>query len=168
MILLYECIICCVIFGIAIVGSVLLKKEFWLQDYAPAVQERYKELHPDYKPTEKKREIVNLVVKKILVCIIFIGILLFMVWLAGAKNFLTGFLYCYIIWFAVNLFDVVVLDIGILAHWKKVRLPGTEYMDQEYRSNYKKCVIDGFYGMVIGLVVSVIVGGLVVLFTRIF
>ncbi|HJB94604.1 MAG TPA: hypothetical protein H9765_03130 [Candidatus Mediterraneibacter intestinigallinarum] len=61
----------------------------------------------------------------------------------------------------MNWFDVFVLDIGILANWKKCRLPGTEDMDEEYRSNNRKSIIDGFIGMAIGLIVALIVGGLV-------
>lgn len=86
-----------------------------------------------------------------------------MVYIAGAKRFSDGFLYCYIIWLVVDWFDVFVLDMGILANWKKVRLPGTEDMDKEYRSNNRKSIIDGFIGMAIGLMIAVIVGGLVAL-----
>ena len=63
----------------------------------------------------------------------------------------------------MNLFDVVVLDIGILAHWKKCRLPGTEDMDEEYKSNYRKSIVDGFAGIVIGLVVALVVGWIMML-----
>ena len=45
-------------------------------------------------------------------------------------NFINSFVNCYIIWFVVNWFDVFVLDMWILANWKKCRLPGTEHMDR--------------------------------------
>lgn len=163
MILFIECIIGCLVFGVGIVGSVLANKVFWLQEYAPSVQEKFLSLHPEYKPTDKKENILSIVIKKILACLLFILLLLFMVYIAGARRFTDGFWYCYIIWFVVNWFDVIVLDIGILANWKKCRLPGTEDMDKEYRSNNRKSVIDGFIGMAIGLVVALIVGGLVAL-----
>lgn len=54
MILLMECMIACVIFGIGIVGSVLKNKVFWLQEYAPVVQEKFLSLHPEYKVANKK------------------------------------------------------------------------------------------------------------------
>ncbi len=163
MVLLFECIIACLIFGVGIVGSVLKNKEFWLQEYAPAVQQKYLSLHPEYKPSDKKESILNLLIKKIVACILFIVLLSFMVYIAGARNFITGFGYCYIIWFVVNLFDAIVLDIGILAHWKKCRLPGTEDMDKEYKSNYRKSIVDGFAGMAIGVVVALIVGWIIML-----
>jgi small-conductance mechanosensitive channel len=163
MVLFIECIIACLIFGAGIVGSVLKNKEFWLQEYAPAVQERFLSLHPEYKPSSKKESMATLIIKKIIACVLFIVLLTFMVYIAGARDFAKGFSYCYIIWFVVNLFDVIVLDIGILAHWKKCRLPGTEDMDKEYRSNYKKSIIDGFAGMAIGAVVALVVGFIIML-----
>lgn len=158
MILLIECIAACVVFGIAIVGSVLSNKVFWLQEYAPAVQERFLSLHPEYKATDKKASLFGIIAKKITVCLFFILVLLFMVYISGARSFINGFVNCYIIWFVVNWFDVFVLDIGLFAKWKKCRLPGTEDMDKEYSSNNRKSIIDGFIGMVIGIVVALAVG----------
>jgi hypothetical protein len=158
-----ECIIGCLIFGVGIVGSVLKNKVFWLQEYAPAVQEKFLSLHPEYKVSNKKESIVKLIIKKTIGCVIFIVLLSFMVYIAGARDFAKGFCYCYIIWFVVNLFDVVVLDIGILAHWKKCRLPGTEDMDEEYMSNHCKSIVDGIVGMAIGVLVALIVGCLIAL-----
>lgn len=61
-----------------------------------------------------------------------------MVILAGAKSFMQGTLYCYCIWFVVNAFDTIVLDLGLMVHWKRCRLPGTEDMDKEYKLLTKK------------------------------
>ena len=160
--LFFECIISCVLFGLVIVGSVLINKVFWLQEYAPSVQEKFLSLYPECRPADKKENIAGIVIKKIIACLLFVLILLLMVYIAGAKSFYDGFLYCYIIWLVVDWFDVFVLDLGILANWKKVRLPGTEDMDKEYRSNNRKSIIEGFIGMAIGIIIAVIVGGLVV------
>jgi len=35
-------------------------------------------------------------------------------------------------------FDTLVLDLGVMMHWKKCRLPGTEDMDEEYKMLTKK------------------------------
>ena len=160
MILFFECIISCVLFGLGIVGSILVNKVFWLQEYAPSVQEKFLSLHPEYNPADKMENIVGVVIKKIIACLLFVFLLLLMVYIAGAKGFSDGFLYCYIIWLVVDWFDVYVLDMCSLANWKKVRLPGTEDMDKEYRSNNRKSIIDGFIGMAIGLMIAVIVSGL--------
>ena len=42
-------------------------------------------------------------------------------------------------------------------------MPGTEYMDGEYRSNDRKSVMEGFFGAELGLAVSVIAGGVIAL-----
>lgn len=165
MILIIECIIACIIFSIAVVGSTVHNKTAWLNEYAPQVRERFLEKNPDYVPKTKKENIIGTIIAKLIVCIVFIGILTILIYLAGAKDFLTGAVYCYIIWFVVNLFDVFALDIGVFAHWKKVRLPGTEDMDKEYRSNVRKSLVEGLYGIMIGIPVALISGGLITLIT---
>lgn len=89
---------------------------------------------------------------------IFTALLSWLAYLAGARDFWSAALYSYIIWFTVNLFDVVVLDLGIFAHWRKIRLPGTEDMDKEYTSNKKKHLLDGLFGILIGIPVAALCG----------
>lgn len=161
MILVIECVAACVIFGAAIVGSVLLDKTAWLHEYSPAVQQRFLELNPDYVPKPKARQTAGLVLAKMAVCLLFTALLTGMAYLAGARDFPAGALCSYIIWTVVNIFDVLALDIGILAHWKKARLPGTEDMDAEYAANAGKSIKDGFWGVLIGLPVCCLCGGLV-------
>lgn len=161
MILFIECIIGCILFGVGIVGSVLINKEFWLQEYDPSVQKRYLSLHPEYRPVDATSSTVSIITKKIIACLLFIFILAVMVYIAGARNFTYGFIYCYTIWLVVDWFDALVIDIVILANWKRARLPGTEDMDKEYKSNKRKSIIDAFLGMAIGIVIAIIVAGIV-------
>ena len=158
MILLIECIAACVIFGVGIVASVLIKKEVWLHDYAPEVQQRFLELNPDFVRADKKENNVRLVIAKILVGLLFAAVLSVMVFFAGAVTFLTGAVYSYIIWLVVNVFDVIVLDMLVFPYWKRIRLPGTEDMDSEYAGNWRKHIVDGFYGMIIGIPVACVCG----------
>ena len=158
MIIFVECIIGCILFGSGIVGSVLVNKTMWLHEYAPDVREEFLRLHPEYIKPPQKTNGISLIFTKIIVCLLFIILLSVMVYIADAKDFASAFGKCYIIWSVVNWFDVFVLDIGILANWKKVRLPGTEDMDKEYRSNNRKSIVEGFIGAGIGIAVSIIVG----------
>ena len=158
MILAIECVVACILFTVIMVGGVLWNREAFLHEYAPAVQERFLEKNPNYVQKEKKEATVSLVIAKILMSMFFIALLTFLTYLAGAKTFLQGILYAYITWFVVNWYDVVALDIGIFAHWKKVRLPGTEDMDKEYTSNVSKHVKDGFFGTAIGVPIALICG----------
>lgn len=164
MVLIIECIAACIIFGAAIVGSTLLNKTAWLHEYAPEVQARFLEKNPDFKPKEKAKQTIGLVFAKIAVSLLFAALLTVLAYIAGARSFLTGALYSGIIWTVVNIFDVIVLDIGIFAHWKKVRLPGTEDMDREYASNAAKSIKDGFWGILIGIPVCLICGAAILLF----
>lgn len=161
MILAIECVAACIVFGAAIVGSTLCNKSAWLHEYAPEVQQRFLEKNPDFVMKEKKKQTVSLVCAKILMCLLFVAILTAMVYLAGADSFMKGTVYSYIIWTTVNIFDAIVLDIGIFAHWKKVRLPGTEDMDREYASNAKKSITDCLFGVLIGVPVCLLCGVLI-------
>lgn len=163
MILAMECLIGCLIFGVVIILTLLRNKEFWIYEYPKPIQQRYIELHPDCKISEPEGFSLNVLVKKLAACLVFVVLLSGMVYLAGARNFTQGCMDCYIIWFAVNAFDTLVLDLGLMVHWKKCRLEGTEDMDEEYRLLNKKSLLDGAYGCLIGIPVSIIVGGVIAL-----
>ncbi len=161
MILAVECVFACFLFTFIVVGGVLWKREAFFHEYAPAVQQRFLEKNSDYVVKDKKESTIVLVIVKILMCILFIGILTILIYFSGARSFTEGFINTYIIWTVVNWYDVFALDIGVLAHWKKVRLPGTEDMDKEYVSNNGKHIKDGFHGMLIGIPVAVMCGVLI-------
>lgn len=163
MILAMECVVACVIFTAIFVGGVLWNKEAFLHEYAPAVQQRFLEMNPDFIPKEKGEKSVGFVMAKIMMCMLFIVVLTALIYLAGARTFWSGAAYAYLIWFVVNWYDVVALDMGIFAHWKKVRLRGTEDMDAEYNSNTWYHVKGGFFGTALGVPISLICGWLVTL-----
>lgn len=166
MILAIECLAGCLIFGVVIILTLLKDKEFWLYEYPEPIQRRYIELHPDGKISEPEGFSLRVFLKKIAACLVFVVLLSDMVYLAGAGSFSEGCLFCYIIWFTVNLFDTLVLDLGLMVHWKKCRLEGTEDMDEEYKLLNRKSLIDGVYGCLIGIPVSLIVGGVIALVSR--
>ena len=109
--------------------SVLKNQTAWINEYPEPVQKRYIELHPDSEIREPEGLSPRVMVRKMTACLIFLVLLAGMVYLAGAKAFVQGALYCYCIWFVVDVFDTLVLDLGIMVHWKKFRLSGTEDMD---------------------------------------
>ncbi|MGJ8770221.1 hypothetical protein [Clostridium botulinum] len=61
--------------------------------------------------------------------------------------------------FVVNIYDMIVLDICIFCHSKKTRIPGTEDMDKEYRSPWHHIKGAGI-GTIIGAVVALLSGGM--------
>ncbi|MGN0666147.1 MAG: hypothetical protein ACI4KF_06435 [Huintestinicola sp.] len=158
MILAIECIVSCVLFGAFIILSVMKNQTAWINEYPEPIQKRYIELHPDSEIKEPEGLSPRVIFKKLLACLIFLILLVGMVYLAGAKSFMHGTLYCYCIWFAVNVFDTIVLDLGLMVHWKKCRLPGTEDMDKEYKLLTKKSLLDGVYGCIIGIPIALLTG----------
>lgn len=166
MILAVECVIGCVLFGAFIILSVLKNQAAWINEYPEPVQKRYIELHPDCKITGPEGLSPRVIAKKLAACLIFLVLLAGMVFFAGAESFLQGTLYCYCIWFVVNIFDTVVLDLGFMVHWKKCRLPGTEDMDKEYKLLTKKSLVDGLCGCMIGVPIALLTGLLIFLVSK--
>lgn len=156
--LVVECVVSCILFGTFIILSVLKNQTAWINEYPESVQKRYIALHPDSEIKEPEGLSPRVIVKKLIACLIFLVLLVGMVYLAGAKSFMQGALYCYCIWFVVNVFDAIVLDMGLMVHWKKCRLPGTEDMDKEYKLLMKKSLMDGLYGCIIGIPIALLAG----------
>lgn len=158
MILVIECVAGCVLFGAFIILSILKNQKAWINEYPEAVQKRYIDLHPESEIKEPEGLSTRVIVKKLIACLMFLVLLVGMVFLAGAKTFIQGALYCYCIWFVVNVFDTIVLDLGFMVHWRKCRLPGTEDMDKEYKLLTKKSLMDGLYGCIISVPIALITG----------
>lgn len=166
MILAVECVIGCILFGAFIILSVLKNQAAWINEYPEPVQKRYIEQHPDSEIREPEGLSPRVMVRKMAACLIFLVLLAGMVYLAGAKSFMQGVLYCYCIWFVVDMFDTLVLDLGMMMHWKKCRLPGTEDMDEEYKMLSKKSLVDGLYGCIIGIPIALLTGLIIFLIGR--
>lgn len=160
--LMIECILGCIIFGAIIIFSVLINPTAWIQEYPEPIQRRFIELHPNSEIKEPEGLSARVITIKLIVCLIFLAILVGLVYFAGARTFISGTVFCYTIWFVVNIFDTLVIDLGVMVHWKKCRLPGTENMDEEYKLLNKKSIMDGLYGCIIGIPIALL-SGLVIL-----
>ena len=60
----------------------------------------------------------------------------------------------------MNIYDMIVLDWGIFCHSQKLRIPGTEDMDKEYKDKLFH-VRGAAIGCVLGLIVAVLSGCIV-------
>ena len=86
---------------------------------------------------------------------IFALILYIIAYMSGAKTFIQVFKYVFTIFFVVNLYDLLIMDLLIFRNIKKFRIPGTEDMDKEYKECWHH--IRGFFiGIGIGIIVSLI------------
>ena len=61
------------------------------------------------------------------------------------------------LFFVVNIYDMLVLDWGIFCHSKKLRISGTEDMDKDYK-DYLFHAKGAMKGTVIGIVVAILSG----------
>ena len=157
---LIQSVILCTLFTLDIVKG--MKDPIkGIMSYPPAIRRRVESL-PQYQGTIHKEKRIHIWKKLIFVPIISI-LLAGACWLGGARNFPDSFLYGLGLFLVVNLWDLVVLDWLWFCRSPKVRLPGTEGMDKEYRDLWFH--LRGFLiGVGIGAVVSLLASGLLAAF----
>lgn len=129
-----ENIILCLIFGFVVFGMLLINPLSFISDYPPEIQEQY--YRSQNKENTKKKLTKIMLVKKAGALIVFAFLFAWMAHFAGAVTFLQGLLAAYGYMIILAIFDTCVLDWMLFANIKKVRLPGTEQMDREYRQKW--------------------------------
>lgn len=129
-----------------------------IMSYPTEIRKRVESL-PQYKDVIQKKEKEHLTVK-IIAVFMFAIILAVIAYFSGAKSFSKAYIHVFTLFFVVNIYDMIVLDIGLFCHSKKTRIPGTEDMDKEYRSPWYHIKGAGI-GTIIGAVVALLSGGMV-------
>ena len=157
MLLPIECAIACIIFAVIILPTQYKDPVKYVMSYPPEIRKRVGSL-PQYKNSIKRTEKGH-ILKKLIAVFIFIPLLAAVAYYSGAKSFKTAFIHVFILFLSVNLFDVIVLDIGVFCHSKKLRIAGTEDMDKEYK-NYLFHIKGGIKGIVFGCVFLLFFKGL--------
>ncbi len=153
MILAIECLIICGIFTIVVLPAQYKNPIKYIMSYPPEIRKRVESL-PQYETTIQEEEKEH-ILKKIIAVLVFSAVLSAVAYFSGAKTFYTAFLHVFLLFFAVNIYDMLVLDLGVFCHSKKLRIPGTEDMDKEYK-NYLFHVKGALKGIAIGAVVSLV------------
>ncbi len=92
--------------------------------------------------------------------LIFTIVLAVVAYYSGAKNFKSAYIHVFILFFVVNIYDMIVLDIGLFCHSKRTRIPGTEDMDKEYKNPWHH-IRGAVIGIIIGTVVALLSGAIV-------
>lgn len=162
MILFIQCVVCCLFLTLAILPAQYKDPINMIVSYPPKIRQRVEEL-PQYKGTIKQREKVH-VGKKIFGLIFFVIVLSGVAYLSGCRSFRTTFIHVFIIFFVVNIYDLIVLDWGIFCHSKKLRISGTEDMEKEYK-DYMFHVRGACIGIGLGLVVALLSGFIIHFFS---
>jgi len=160
MALLIQCIILCIIFSLIILIPQFKNPVSQITSYPPAIRKRVESL-PQYKnslPQTKKKSIVRKIVGT-LIAVIFLAILAYY---SGKTTFTSAFIHVFVLFFAVNMYDLIVLDLLVFPNSKKVVIPGTEDMVAEYK-NPLHHIKGAFKGTLIGVVSAILAASLVVL-----
>ena len=162
MILLTEIFVLCILFSIIIIYGTKKDPLGSLHNLPKAIQERFSSL-PEYKDkniqvvSDKKR-----ILRKLPALIILAFIFCAMIYGAGARTFMQGFLYTFILWTVIKLYITLVINCGWYAHTPSVWIKGTEDMRSEYQ-NYRFYLSSIPRSIAAGAVISVLIG-LVIMF----
>ncbi len=158
MLFLAQSAILCAVFSAAIILVVGKDPVRGIMSFPKAIRTRMEGL-PQYRDTirQKERRHIGL---KVAAVLLFVMAFVAIAWFSGNRSFLSAFLYVLGLFTVVNLWDLVVIDWGWACHSKRIRIPGTEDMDREYRDPWHH--LRGFFkGCAIGLAVSLLAGGAV-------
>lgn len=158
MVLFVECVISCAIFTLIILPSLYKDPIKHIMSYPKEIRERVESL-PQYKDIIQVEEKRHLSIK-LIALLIFTIVLAAVAYYSGAKNFTSAYFHVFILFFVVNIYDMIVLDIGIFCHSKRTRIPGTEDMDKEYRNPWHH-IRGAVIGTIIGTVIALLSGGIV-------
>ena len=164
MILVIECILLCVLFTLMIIPAQFRDPLSQIMSYPPEIRKRVESL-PIYAGMIHKKE-KQQIVKKIAAFFVFAILLTILAYYSGARTFEKVFMHVFILFFAVNLYDLIILDLGIFCHSKKVIIPGTEDMIREYQKpghHIKGALI----GTVFGIAQGLLCGGMLVFYNLI-
>ena len=158
MLLMVECVIACALFALVVLWTQYKEPIKYIMSYPPEIRKRVESL-PQYKDsiqaTEKKH-----ISKKIAAVLASMVVLAAIAYFSGARTFQTAFVHVFILFASVDLFDALVLDIGVFCHSRKLRIPGTEDMDKAYK-DYACHLVGAVKGIVLGAVLSLISAGMV-------
>lgn len=155
MILLFECLIGIILFALIVVPMGLKDPLGVISDYPPAIRKKCEELGLVEK-SEKRFSAKDLLRKTLAIIVLVAVAVLVMIKINHAKSFWQGFLNTFIVWLAITWFDAIVLDCIWFCHSRRMRIPGTEDMNeyQDYLFHIKQSCI----GTLIGIPACAVVG----------
>lgn len=155
MVLFTECVVLCIAFTLIFLPAPYKDPLKMIMSYPPNVIKRVESL-PQYEGVIKKREKEH-IVRKIFGVFFFAIVLAVVAYLSGCRDFGATFIHVFVLFLVVNVYDMVVLDWGVFCHSKKLRIPGTEDMDADYK-DYLFHAKGALIGILIGVIVSLLAG----------
>ncbi len=158
MILFIQCVILCILFTILILPAQYRNPLSQFASYPTAIKKRVYEL-PQYKDFIASVEHKNWK-RKLLGTLLSAVLLAMLVYFSGKRTFEMAFFHVFVLFLVVNLYDLIVFDLIIFCHSKKLMIPGTEDMKAEYR-NPMHHIIGALKGCAIGAAVALIAASII-------
>ncbi|MGI5986303.1 MAG: hypothetical protein GXY01_10205 [Clostridiales bacterium] len=160
MVLIIECIILCGLFTLMVLPPLYKNPLNCIMSYPTAIRQRVESL-PQYQPAIRKYRTKHIATKMLFIslCIIFMAII---AWFSGSRTFIEAFAHIFILFFVVNIYDLLILDIWLFCHNKRVIIPGTEDMVREYKNPIHH-IRGAIIGTLIGLIIALASSGIIVL-----
>ncbi len=160
MLLAVQCIVCCIIFTLIILPAQYRNPLLMLASYPPAVIRRVKELpqYSEYADRTQKKHIAKKIKGAVFLSAVFAAVAFF----SDKRDFISAFIHVFIIISSINIYDLLILDWGVFCHSKKLRIKGTEEMDEAYTDRLFH-LRGALIGEIIAVIVSLISGGMVCL-----
>ncbi|MBR1392252.1 MAG: hypothetical protein IJ561_00290 [Ruminococcus sp.] len=159
-VIIIEMLVFTAIFTAACFATTSGKNNLQIDNYPPEIQEEYFKTHDRPAPAEFSRAAV---VRKGIAVIVFAAVLVLMAKLAGAKDFLQGFLFAFGMLAWIGIYDTFFMDWVLFANMKRFRLEGTEHMDKEYHQKWFHLKGMLTSGIIIALIPAVMVGLVIML-----
>lgn len=147
-----EAIVMTIVFTAMILIPLMRNPIWWIHDYPEDIQEEYFKTHARIPSAFFSKTVI---LKKGFAIILVIAFFLLLIWLAEARDFWWAMVVSYGLWTIINWYDCFILDWVFFANIKCIRLPGTEHMDKAYHQKTYH-FIRAIYGMIIGLIPSVV------------
>ena len=104
------------------------------------------------------------ILKKLPALIVLSILFVLLIYLSGARNFVQGFINTFLLWLAIKLYVVFVLDCLWLAHTPSAWIPGTEDMKECYQDYgfYMKSISRSlFVGILVALLVGIVLKSII-------
>ena len=161
MILLVECVAFSILFSLMIFIPLYKNPINQIMSYPPEIRKRVESLS-QYKDSIKAKEKRHMSIKIISIFVIAL-VLCVVAYFSGATTTLEIFKHVFTLFFFVNVYDLIVMDLIIFRNVKRFRIQGTEDMEKEYK-NPKHHI----FGAIIGTAVGIIVAGLSAIYFEIY
>lgn len=159
MIVFIESVIACVIFTGIVIIATRNRREAFVNDYPPVITEKLRGMGMiAEKPPARKSDIIRKAVAIIIFAVIFAVVLRFV---NGITEFVEGALTAYLLWFVVDWYDFIVIDVLCAPFDKFYRAANVSAFDRSavwfhFKGSVRGTIIGIVFAPLVGLAVMLL------------